>query len=150
MRSSRIPPSRRSKRTIVAGGCHFPLGAARLACLSHPLSCVDSPRGARPAARFSQAWRCFALAVLIGAIAIGHGIRDRNTNDVVSVTGSAKQQVVSDYADLGSLGDEPAARRPPPPRRSSRGWAAQIRSFLTDEGIKRDELTVQPVVDRRP
>jgi uncharacterized protein len=85
-----------------------------------------------------------ALAVLVGAIAIGHGIRDRNTNDVVSVTGSAKQQVVSDYAvwDLSVTSQQQKAAAAAD---ELAGWAAQIRSFLTDEGIKPDELTVQPV-----
>jgi hypothetical protein len=85
-----------------------------------------------------------ALAVLIGAFAIGHGIRDRNTNDVVSVTGSAKQQVVSDYAvwDLSVTSQQQKAAAA---AKELAGWAEQIRSFLTDEGIKPDELTVQPV-----
>jgi hypothetical protein len=38
-----------------------------------------------------------AVAFVIGAIAIGHGIRDRNQNDVIVVTGSAKQRITSDY-----------------------------------------------------
>ena len=85
-----------------------------------------------------------ALAVLIGAVAIGHGIRDRNTNDVVSVTGSAKQQVVSDYAvwDLSVTSQQQKAAAA---ANELAGWAQQIRSFLTDEGIKPEELTVQPV-----
>ena len=85
-----------------------------------------------------------ALAVLVGAIAIGRGIRDRNTNDVVSVTGSAKQQVVSDYA-VWDLSVTSQQQRAAAAAKELAGWAAQIRSFLTDEGIKPDELTVQPV-----
>jgi hypothetical protein len=85
-----------------------------------------------------------ALAVLIGAIAIGHGIRDRNTNDVVSVTGSAKQQVVSDYA-VWDLSVTSQQQRAAAAANELAGWAEQIRSFLTDEGIKPEELTVQPV-----
>ena len=38
-----------------------------------------------------------AIAFVIGSFAIGHGIRDKNRNDVISVTGSAKQRIESDY-----------------------------------------------------
>jgi hypothetical protein len=33
-----------------------------------------------------------SVAVLLGAVAVGHGIRDRGKGDVVTVTGSAKQR----------------------------------------------------------
>jgi hypothetical protein len=85
-----------------------------------------------------------ALAVLIGAVAIGHGIRDRNTNDVVSVTGSARQQVDSDYAvwDLSVTSQREKAAAA---AKELAAWATQIRTFLSGEGIKDTELTVQPV-----
>jgi uncharacterized protein len=85
-----------------------------------------------------------ALAVLVGAVAIGHGIRDRNTNDVVSVTGSARQQVDSDYAvwDLSVTSQHEKAAAA---AKELADWTGQIRSFLTDEGVKETELTVQPV-----
>ena len=38
-----------------------------------------------------------AIAFVIGSFAIGHGIRDKNRNDVISVTGSAKKRISSDY-----------------------------------------------------
>jgi hypothetical protein len=38
-----------------------------------------------------------AIAFVIGSIFIGHGIRDKNRNDVISVTGSAKKRITSDY-----------------------------------------------------
>src|SRR6266566_8453413 len=38
-----------------------------------------------------------AIAFVIGSIAIGHGIRDRNQNDMIVVTGSAKKRITSDY-----------------------------------------------------
>ena len=36
-----------------------------------------------------------AIAFVIGAVAIGHGIRDRNQNDVIVVTGSASPILVT-------------------------------------------------------
>ena len=39
-----------------------------------------------------------SIAILLGAVAVGHGIRDRGKGDVVTVTGSAKQRITSDYA----------------------------------------------------
>ena len=39
-----------------------------------------------------------ALAVFLGSIAIGHGIRDRGNTNIVTVTGSAKAHITSDYA----------------------------------------------------
>jgi hypothetical protein len=37
------------------------------------------------------------LALLAISFAIGDGIRDRNRSDVISVTGSAKKRIMSDY-----------------------------------------------------
>jgi hypothetical protein len=85
-----------------------------------------------------------AIAVLLGSIAIGHGIRDRGQNNVVTVTGSAKQQVTSDFAiwDLSVTSQQAGAA---PAAKQLAGWTAQIRAFLTAQGIQPDEVTVQPV-----
>jgi hypothetical protein len=85
-----------------------------------------------------------AIAVLLGSIAIGHGIRDRGQNNVVTVTGSAKQQVTSDFAiwDLSVTSQQAGAA---PAAKQLAGWTAQIRAFLTAQGIQSDEVTVQPV-----
>jgi uncharacterized protein len=85
-----------------------------------------------------------AIAFVIGSVAIAHGIRDKNRNDVISVTGSAKKRIVSDYvvwtlsvtSEQGSAGG--AARE-------LAGWAGRIRSFLRGAGVDDDEVTVQPI-----
>jgi hypothetical protein len=85
-----------------------------------------------------------AIAVLVGSIAIGHGIRDRGKNDVITVTGSAKQQVTSDFAiwDLSVTSQQVGAAAA---AKQLAAWTAMIRSFLTAQGIQADEVTVQPV-----
>ena len=39
-----------------------------------------------------------AIAIVVGSYEIADGIRNRNQNNVITVTGSAKQDIVSDYA----------------------------------------------------
>jgi hypothetical protein len=84
------------------------------------------------------------LAIGLGAVVLAGGIRDRNRNDTISVTGSAKARIVSDYviwdASVASQADTPQAAAPPLTR-----WAAQVRSFLTDQGAQANEITENPV-----
>jgi hypothetical protein len=85
-----------------------------------------------------------AIAFVIGSFAIGHGIRDKNRNDVISVTGSAKQRIESDYIvwDISVASQQPSA---PAAARELAAWTAKIRSFLSNAGIKDEELSVQPI-----
>ena len=85
-----------------------------------------------------------AIAIAIGSVVIGHGIRDRNRNDVITVTGSAKKRIVSDYVvwDLSVTSQQPSAADA---ARELAGWTASIRSFLTKQGVQPAELTVHPV-----
>ena len=85
-----------------------------------------------------------AIALLVGSFAIGRGIRDRGKNQVITVTGSAKQRITSDYVvwDLSVTSSDfsaaDAAKKLEP-------WTRQIRAFLTAHGIQTSEVTVQPV-----
>jgi uncharacterized protein len=85
-----------------------------------------------------------AIAFVIGAVAIGQGIRDRNRNDVVIVTGSAKKRITSDYIvwNLSIGSTQPSAADA---AKELAGWTTKIQSFLTREGVKAGELTVQPI-----
>jgi hypothetical protein len=53
-----------------------------------------------------------ALALAVGLVAVAHGIRDRGAGDTISVTGSAKRSITSDYvtwsASLSARGTDPA------------------------------------------
>jgi hypothetical protein len=85
-----------------------------------------------------------AVALLIGSVAIARGIRDRGKTQVVTVTGSAKQRITSDYViwDFSvSSQDYQAA----PAAANVARWAKQVRSFLVRQGVHADELTTQPV-----
>ena len=42
-----------------------------------------------------------AIAIVVGSLFIAGGIRDRNRTDVITVTGSAKARIVSDYIVWG-------------------------------------------------
>lgn len=85
-----------------------------------------------------------AIAFVIGAFAIGHGIRDKNRNDVISVTGSAKKRIVSNYVvwTFSVTSQQPSA---PEAAKELAGWTSKVRSFLTDEGVEAGEISVQPI-----
>ena len=84
------------------------------------------------------------LAIGLGAVVLAGGIRDRNRNDTITVTGSAKARIVSDYivwyASVTSQATTPQAALPP-----LNGWFDQVRSFLTDQGAQAGEITTNPV-----
>jgi hypothetical protein len=84
-----------------------------------------------------------SIAVLLGAIAVGHGIRDRNKGDVVTVTGSAKQRITSDYAIWDLTVSSQQSQAAGAAKQLDR-WTKAIRDFLAAEGVHADELTVQP------
>ncbi len=85
-----------------------------------------------------------AVALLVGSVAIAGGIRDRGENDVLTVTGSAKRRISSDYvvwtASLTSR--QPTA---PAAAKELERWAERFRAFLDAEGAQPDEVTMQPV-----
>lgn len=85
-----------------------------------------------------------AVAVLVGSVAIGNGIRDRGRSDVVTVTGSAKQRIVSDYAiwdaSITAQSDSAATAAS-----ELAAWTGKVRAFLLAQGIRAGELSVQPV-----
>ena len=85
-----------------------------------------------------------AAAVFAGSLAIGSGIRDRGRTDVITVTGSAKQRITSDYAiwDVSVTSQNASAAKAAD---ELAGWTAALRSFLLSHAIQPGELTVQPV-----
>jgi uncharacterized protein len=85
-----------------------------------------------------------ALAIFFGSVAIAHGIRDRNRNNTITVTGSAKQRITSDYVvwNLSITSQQPLASAAAD---QVAGWAKRVRAFLDEEGIRGDELNVEPV-----
>lgn len=85
-----------------------------------------------------------AIAVLVGSLAIGSGIRNRNANNVITVTGSAKQAITSDYAvwDFSATSQDASAAAA---SRALAGWTSKIEAFLEQHGIRAEELTVYPV-----
>ncbi len=90
-----------------------------------------------------------AIAIALGSTFIADGIRNRNQNDVITVTGSAKQRIVSDYVILtASLG----AQAPSAEAASVqlRGWTDRVRSFFSAHGVTPAELTVVPISVQPP
>jgi hypothetical protein len=85
-----------------------------------------------------------ALAIGLGSVAVANGIRDRNRNDVITVTGSAKKRVSADYVIWDVyVTSQPATA--PAALRELAGWTTTIRSFLQRDGVASRELTVQPI-----
>jgi hypothetical protein len=85
-----------------------------------------------------------AIAFVIGSIFIGHGIRDKNRNDVISVTGSAKKRITSDYVvwNLFVTSEQASAQDA---ARELTAWTTKIRTFLTRAGVETNELSVEPI-----
>ena len=84
------------------------------------------------------------LAIGLGAVVLAGGIRDRNRNDTISVTGSAKARIVSDYIvwDV-SVASQAATPQAAAPKLAQ--WAAQVRAFLTENGAQAGEVTENPI-----
>src|SRR5438309_1771936 len=90
-----------------------------------------------------------AVAVVLGSLLIGNGIRDRNRTEVISVTGSAKARIVSDYivwdATLTGRGSSPGAAAA-----QLAEWTTRVDSFFRGQGVNADELTVEPISTESP
>ena len=85
-----------------------------------------------------------AVAIAFGSISIAGGIRDRNQGDVITVTGSAKQRIKSDYV----VWDFSVTSQQASPGAAATGlerWTSQIQTFLKDEGVQPGEVSVQPI-----
>lgn len=90
-----------------------------------------------------------AIAVVVGSLFIAGGIRDRNRTDLITVTGSAKARIVSDYivwdASLSGQGSSPAAALA-----QLSGWTSRVRAFFREQGVVAAELTVDPISTESP
>ncbi len=90
------------------------------------------------------AFALLALAILFGAVAVGNGIKNRNLNNTISVTGSAKQRISSDYV----IWDASVASQALTPQAASKtlaGWTDRLRAFLRTAGVLDTELSLQPI-----
>ena len=84
-----------------------------------------------------------AIALAYGLHIVGDGIASRGAANTVSVTGSAKKQIVSDFVSWnGSVSARAAS--PAVAAHQLDVWAARVRSFLVQAGVHPDELTVSP------
>ncbi len=85
-----------------------------------------------------------AVALALGLFAVADGIRDRGAGDTISVTGSAKRSISSDYliwdASLSVQGETTTAAAAQLER-----WLEQTLAALRASGIQDDELTVAAI-----
>lgn len=84
------------------------------------------------------------IAVLVGSFAIADGIRDRGRSDVLTVTGSAKRRIQSDYV-IWNASLTSRRRTAQAAAKELAGWSARFQEFLAEEGADPDEITVQPI-----
>ena len=97
----------------------------------------------------SRLWQLVGLVLLAVALAYGlreiaNGIRARDARDVVTVTGSAKRSISSDYV----IWDSSVAAQDASPAVAAGKLAratATIRAFLRASGVHSDELVVAPI-----
>jgi len=85
-----------------------------------------------------------AIALLLGSIVLANGIRDRNRNDVLTVTGSAKRRITSDYVvwDVSVTAQQPTAAAA---ARQLAAWTQRTGAFLVEQKVRPGELSVQPI-----
>ena len=85
-----------------------------------------------------------ALAIGLGSVFIADGIRDRNRSDVITVTGSAKRRIVSDYViwEVSVSSQQPTVAEA---ARELAGWSDRTRTFLRDKGARDEEVTARPI-----
>lgn len=97
----------------------------------------------------SRLWQLAGLALVAVAFAyglheVGSGIRARDARDVVTVTGSAKRSISSDYviwdASVAAQDASPAVAAAKLAR-----WTTTIKTFLSSAGVQVDELAVTPI-----
>jgi uncharacterized protein len=89
-------------------------------------------------------WALLSLAILFGSVAVAHGIRDRNRNDTILVTGSAKQRISSDYV----IWDAAVSSQEASPQAAAKilsGWTTRLVAFLRAGGVHDSELSLEPV-----
>lgn len=84
------------------------------------------------------------VALAYGLHEVGNGIRARDARDVVTVTGSAKRSIESDYVIWDSSVSAQDAS-PAVAAHKLAGWASSIRTFLLASGVHPDELVVAPI-----
>ncbi len=93
------------------------------------------------------------LVLVAGALAyglktVGDGVAARDRNDTVTVTGSAKQRIESNFviwnASVSAQDAQPAAAAAQLAR-----WTGGVRAFLLRSGVRADELTVTPITTDR-
>jgi hypothetical protein len=76
-----------------------------------------------------------ALAIVLGSALIGRGIRHRSDSNRITVTGSAKKRITSDYVvwNISVTSQEPLASAAAD---QVAGWAKRVRAFLEATGAK--------------
>lgn len=89
-----------------------------------------------------------AGALLVGLIVVADGIRDRGAVDTVTVTGSAKRQVASDFVVWNASISVEESTTASAVARLDR-WVRRTVVVLRQAGIQDAELTVAPVVTER-
>jgi hypothetical protein len=85
-----------------------------------------------------------AVAIVLGSTFVGNGIRDRGKNDLITVTGSARKRITSDYViwDVSITSQKPTAQEA---SRQLAGWDRRMQEFFASEGVKPGELAAQPI-----
>lgn len=89
-----------------------------------------------------------AGALLVGLLVVADGIRDRGAVDTISVTGSAKRQVVSDFVVWDASISVQEKTTASAAARLDR-WLRRTVVVLREAGIEDAELTVAPVSTER-
>jgi hypothetical protein len=82
-----------------------------------------------------------AVALAIGLVEVADGIRDRGSEDTISVTGSAKRSITSDYVIWGASLSVQQATAEAASAQLQR-WLEEALAVLRASGIRDDELTV--------
>src|SRR5436190_22851913 len=86
-----------------------------------------------------------AIAVLVGGVATAHAVRDvKKRRDTITVTGSARYPITANQVTWRLIVTSQAASAARASRRLRRQVQA-VRSFLTDNGISDQDVTLPPI-----
>lgn len=101
---------------------------------------MNDDRAAHPLGRYAM-----ALAVVIGSIAIAGALKDiRRGDDAVTVTGSAKKEIRSDFAVWRATVSTQSASLAPASQELQR-QASQLRAFLEEQKVADSVISEKPV-----
>lgn len=85
-----------------------------------------------------------AVGIAVGLYAVADGIKARDSRNLITVTGSARQRVSSDYV-IWDASLSTQAATPQAAAAQLAAWIGKTRAFLLSAGVQESELSIAPI-----